>query len=83
MLRTGDFKYVYHTRMSEEFGPEQELYNMKEDEGEFSNLAKDSRYKDKVEEMHALLVKELGREPDEAETECRADYARGYDRENS
>jgi choline-sulfatase len=83
MLRTGDYKYVYHTRMNEAYGPEQELYNMKEDPKEFNNLANDPQYKDKLDEMHAILVKELGREPDEAEAECREDYKRGYQREDS
>jgi len=80
MYRKGDFKYVYHTRMDDDHGPERELYNLKEDPGEFRNLAKDTGYADKIDEMHRLLVAELKRDPEASETLCRSDYARGYGR---
>ena len=78
MCRQGDFKYVYHTRMDEAHGPERELYNLKEDPGEFVNLADQPDYKDTVEKMHQLLVAELGDDPEELEKRCRSDYKKGY-----
>ncbi len=80
MLRSGHYKYVYHARMNDEYGPERELYDMQQDPGEFNNLADDSDYQQRIEQMHALLVDELGRDPDETEQICRHDYERGYGR---
>jgi choline-sulfatase len=80
MLRHGAFKYVYHTRMDEAHGPERELYNLDRDPGEWENMAGDSAQSRRMAEMHSLLVEELGREPEETERICRADYARGYSR---
>ncbi len=78
MLRKGSWKYVYHTRMDESHGPERELYNLAEDPGEFNNLSAQPDQASRVGELHALLAKELGRDPEEAEAQCRADCARGY-----
>jgi len=80
MLRMGDYKYVYHTPADTGHPAEQELYNLRTDPGEFTNLATTDRYKDRIEAMHAALVKELGEHPDSTEQRCRADYARGYER---
>ncbi len=80
MLRLGDYKYVYHTRMTDEYGPEQELYNLIEDPGEFRNLANSPEHKERIKAMHKELLNELGRDPDETEQICRADYKKGYDR---
>ena len=33
--------------------------------------------------MHRALVKELGRDPDETEKRCRADYVKGYGRKGA
>jgi choline-sulfatase len=83
MLRQGAYKYVYHTRMDEEHGPERELYDLERDPGEWENLAGDPAHRGRIDAMHNLLVEELGREPDETERICRADYAQGYDRRDS
>jgi len=81
MLREGPWKYVYHTRMNERYGPERELYHLAEDPGEWQNRAADPGLQARIATMHAQLVQELGRDPEEAEAECRAQYARGYERE--
>lgn len=80
MLRTGEYKYVYHTRMDANHGPQRELYNLVADPGEFKNLASDPDRQKRIRKMHAELVAELGEDPDETERRCRADYARGYGR---
>jgi choline-sulfatase len=80
LLRQGPCKYVYHARMDDEFGPERELYDLEADPGEFDNLAARADRARQIEQMHAALLAELGRHPDETEQICRADYARGYGR---
>ncbi|MEC8382365.1 MAG: sulfatase-like hydrolase/transferase [Myxococcota bacterium] len=72
MLRQGPWKYVYHTRFNDEFGPERELYNLETDPNEFKNLA--AIETERVKSMHAELTTELGMPPDDVEALCRADY---------
>ena len=80
MLRQGRYKYVYHTPPDAKHPAECELYDLAADPKEFTNLARRPQQKDRIGSMHAMLVKELGRHPDETEQICRADYAKGYGR---
>jgi choline-sulfatase len=89
MIRRRQWKYVYHCRIDERHGPERELYDLSRDPKEFDNLARPAggqvraEHAELMDRLHRELVAELGREPDEAEAECRADYARGYGRDES
>jgi len=83
MIRTGRYKYVYHTPPDENHPVERELYDLRSDPGEFNNLAGKAEYSDRITAMHSALVKELGEDPDKTERRCRADYVRGYVRKNS
>jgi choline-sulfatase len=78
MLRTGDWKYVYHSAPDTSHPAERELYSLKDDPGEFRNLAREPLHGSRIEAMHAALVKELGEHPDESEQRCRAETAQGY-----
>jgi choline-sulfatase len=80
MLRAGQYKYVYHTPPDEQHPAQRELYDLKADPGEFTNLATRPNEQERVAQMHAALVKELGEEPDKTELRCRADFAKGYGR---
>ena len=81
MLRMGKYKYVYHTPPDEDHPAERELYDLSADPGEFNNLAGESNYSARIAAMHTFLSGELGQDPDEAEQQCRADYAAGYSRD--
>ena len=78
MLRQGRYKYVYHSRMSETYGPQRELYDEIADPGEFANLAGEPGQAARVAAMHAALVAELGEEPDDTEQRARLELAAGY-----
>jgi len=81
MLRQGAWKYVYHTRPDANHPPERELYHLKNDPAELHNLAGDPAQQERIKRMHALLVEQLGEDPDRIEQRCRADLARGYERD--
>ncbi len=83
MCRKGPFKYVYHTPPDEKHPAARELYDLRSDPGEWHNLAAHPAQQDRLVQMHAALVKELGEDPDKTELRCRADCAKGYDRAES
>ena len=78
MIRQGPWKYVYQTRFDADHGPERELYHLADDQGEFDNLAADPAQAERIAHLHALLTKELRRDPEAAEAQSRADLAKGY-----
>jgi choline-sulfatase len=78
MLRQGKYKYVYHTRPVPNYPNERELYDLESDPNEFVNLVSLPEHQKRLAEMHALLVKEVGEDPEKTEQRCRADIAVGY-----
>ena len=80
MLRTGPHKYVYHIAADEQHPAERELYDLKADPGEFTNLAARAEQQALIGELHVKLVKELGEDPEVTEKRCRSDYAKGYEK---
>jgi choline-sulfatase len=78
MIRSGHYKYVYHTAPDEQHNAQRELYDLQVDPGEFHNLAVHPEQKALIEKLHADLVKELGEDPEQTERRCRADCAKGY-----
>ena len=80
MIRSGEWKYVYHSAPDKNHPSGCELYNLKTDAKELRNLATDPTQKRRLDSLHAALVKELGEHPDSTEERCRMDGAKGYGR---
>jgi choline-sulfatase len=80
MLRSGPWKYVYHTPPDPRHPAERELYDLATDPGEFDNRAEDPEQAQRVETLHRELVHEVGEDPDDVDARCRAEVATGYPR---
>jgi len=80
MLRHENHKYVYHTQPTAEFPAQRELYDLATDPEEFINLASIPEQQKRIREYDALLIKEIGEDPEKTEKRCRADCAEGYHR---
>ena len=78
MIRIGMHKYVYHTPADDKHPAQREIYDLQADPGELDNLAGKAEQRQRLEEMHRALVREIGEEPDRTEQRCRTDIARGY-----
>lgn len=74
MIRQGDWKYVYHTRADAKHGPERELYDLRNDPQELHNLSADLQQAERIQAMHAALVKETGEDPEKTEANWRAGF---------
>ena len=48
-----------------------ELFNMKTDPKELHNLAKEPSQQNRLKEIHAVLVKQLGEDPEQSELRFR------------
>ena len=75
MLRHENYKYVYHTQPTAEFPAQRELYDLATDPDEFVTLTFIPEQQNRIREFHALLIKEIGEDPEKTDKRCRADYA--------
>jgi choline-sulfatase len=77
MIRSGDYKYVYFTRADERHGPERQLFNLRDDPGEWFDLSARPEYADLMRDLHRQLAAVLGRDPEEIEYAVRSLAAGG------
>ncbi|MCX5758271.1 MAG: sulfatase-like hydrolase/transferase, partial [Candidatus Hydrogenedentes bacterium] len=63
MIRTQDFKYVYHTPPDEKHPPQHELYDMKEDPGEFHNSPPNPNMRNVLHRCMPRLSRNSARSP--------------------
>lgn len=78
MFRQGAWKYVYHNPIDDKYGAERELFNLDDDPKELHNLADEPVQAERIRAMHAAMVEELGREPEEIERQALEDGRRPY-----
>ncbi|SDE75434.1 sulfatase-like hydrolase/transferase [Terriglobus roseus] len=80
MVRQGDWKYVYHCVIDAQHPDEHELYFLPDDPKELHNLASLPEHKQRIVNMHKVLVAELGQDPNLIEQRSRKQLAEGYHR---
>jgi choline-sulfatase len=83
MMRSGEWKYVYHTVIDAKHPDQHELYNLKTDPQEFHNVAALPEHQERVAAMHKRMVEELGADPNSTEQRSRKELAVGYQRKDT
>jgi choline-sulfatase len=78
MLRSGAYKYVYHTSPDKNHPAQQELYDLAADPAELANLASRPEQAQRLKQLRDALIKEIGEDPEATERRCRAETAKGY-----
>ena len=73
MIRRGKYKYVYFNAINDEYPAARQLFDLEADPGEFDDLSSQNAYSALMDELHCLLVKEIGRYPEDCEAEIRKD----------
>lgn len=80
MYRSGQYKYVYHSKPVWPYPQERQFFDMKNDPKEFVNLETVPDYQQKIKQMHEALVAEVGEDPDITEDRCFRDISNPYKR---
>ena len=75
MIRHGKYKYVYFNKINDVYPAEKQLFDIEADPGELNDLSGRAEYAGLMGELHAMMKKELGRDPEEVEAEIRAKMA--------
>lgn len=80
MFRSGDYKYVYHSKPLYSYPAERQFFDMKNDPAEFVNLNEVPDHQKKISSFHERMIAELGEHPDETEIRCNREIDKPYTR---
>ena len=81
MSRSGNWKYTYHAKIDDAHPAQRQLFDLSTDPGEFINLADRPENAQRVADMHARMLKEVGATDfDATEMRARSELAAGYHR---
>ena len=80
MVRSGNWKYTYHTPPDAAHPAVRELYDLEADPHEFRNVATDPGHAGRIADLHARLVREVGADPDQTEHRAHRQLLEGYHR---